>query len=150
MDEVLWLSLLRYCPNLSRCSGRQNTPDAHFRAAPLAKLSALSASGHTSGSAAASVNHTKTSSIHQTLCDRRIHVKVYISVCPYRIKSLFCSACICVGTLLAIMNQWKAARCVNLCVCVCNLNKQLCLTGGHETEMFTTIIKCDISISAAQ
>lgn len=37
-------------------------------------------------------------------------------------------------------------------VSVCNLNKQLCLclTGGHETDMFTTSIKCDISISAAQ
>ncbi|KAG9338092.1 hypothetical protein JZ751_027063 [Albula glossodonta] len=48
MEEVRWLSLLRYCPSLSSCSGRQNTPDAHFRAAPRAKRSALSSSGHTS------------------------------------------------------------------------------------------------------
>lgn len=48
-DAVLWLSLFLYWLSRSRCSGRQKTPDAHFRAAPRAKHSALSTSGHTSG-----------------------------------------------------------------------------------------------------
>lgn len=48
MEAVLWLSLFLYWLSRSRCSGRQKTPDAHFKAAPRAKRSALSTSGHTS------------------------------------------------------------------------------------------------------
>ena len=48
MEVVLWLSLFLYWLRRSRCSGRQKTPDAHFRAAPRAKHSARSTSGHTS------------------------------------------------------------------------------------------------------
>lgn len=45
---ILWLSLFLYWVKCSRCSGRQKTPDAHFRAAPRAKHSACSTSGHAS------------------------------------------------------------------------------------------------------
>jgi hypothetical protein len=58
MEEVLWLSLFLYWPSLSRCSGREKTPDAHFRAAPLARSSARATSGHTSVRSAGSAKHT--------------------------------------------------------------------------------------------
>lgn len=67
-EVVLWLSLFLYWLRRSRCSGRQKTPDAHFRAAPLAKHSALSTSGHTSTTGNLADGKTNRTSVQKKLC----------------------------------------------------------------------------------